>query len=64
MAYTSHVRSWSRATSCVAAVCKMISTGAGDGALVDCIYCCGRFWKANCVYHYQAFSLKVTDGVL
>ena len=64
MAYTNQVQFWSRATSCVGAICKMISTRAGDGALVDCIYSCGRFWKTNCVYRYQAFLLKVTDGVL
>ena len=36
MAYASHVQFWSRATSCVGAICKMICTGAGDRALVDC----------------------------
>jgi len=38
MAYASHVQFWSRATSCVGAICKMISTGAADGALVDCAF--------------------------
>ena len=38
MAYASHVQFWSRATSCVGAICKMICTGAGDRALVDCAF--------------------------